>query len=202
LNPPLKCLDLRYNEKMRKKQRKAAALKGFVWDPFVISIMVFFLFIALPITTQIGNYTTQEVISSNPTLNASQQAVIQKIGTNIFDSSPDVILIFLYFVLILVAFISAGYEGANPAVTLILGLFFVVLAEIISFNLSDIAHSYITQTVYLNIAKHYSLTTYLMDYLPYFNGVLTIAYILFVIMRREVIMEAMPMGRGGGVVST
>lgn len=172
-------------------------LKGFVWDPFIIGIYVFVLFITLPILTGIGNNVTQQVIANNPGLTSNQIAELNTLNTSFFNNSPDIMILVLYFMLIIAAFVAAGYEGANPAVTLLLGMFFIVIAEVVSFALSDFAHGYITQVAYLNIAKHYGLSTYLMEYLPVFNGILTIAYMIFVISKREQISSGF-----SGAVST
>jgi len=173
-------------------------LKGSLWSPFIISIFLFAMFIALPILTNIGNMTTTAVIAANPQMNATQVRTINNFSTNIFDNAPDIMLAVLYFVMLLATFIAASTESANPAVTLLLGLFFIVVAEMVSFGLADVAHAYISQTIYLNIAKHYSITTYIMEYLPYFNGLLTIAYIIFVISKKEVITEGIAGAGGGG----
>jgi len=170
-----------------------------VADVFIIGVVLFCLFIALPIVTGIGNTVTQQTIAQNPSFNASQKATLNALNTNWFNNSPDIMLLIFYMVLIICAFIAAGYEGANPAVTLVLGIIFLIAAELISFAMADFAHAYISQTAYLNIAPHYGITTYIMDYLPFFNGVLIIVYIVFVIMRREVIAVG---GGGGNVVST
>lgn len=174
--------------------------RGFIGDIFVVGVVLFVLFISLPIITGIGNMVTQQTIAENPQLNTTQIAALNTYNTNWTTNAPDIMAFMLYMILIICAFISAAYEGANPAVTLILGIIFLIVAELVSFGLADFAHAYISQTAYLNIAPHYGLTTYIMDYLPYFNGVLTIIYVVFVIMKREVIVGSA--GGGGNVVVT
>lgn len=179
----------------------SGSLKGWVFDPFSIGVVLFVLFISLPIITGIGNTVTQQTIAQNPEMNQSQINTLNTFSTGWFDNSPDIMAVIIYFVLILSCFIAAGYEGANPAVTLLLGLIFIIVAELVSFGISDFAHAYISQANYLNIAPHYALTTYIMEYLPFFNGILTIAYIVFVIMRREG-FSTFSGGGAGNVVST
>ena len=155
---------------------------------FVISVFLFAMFIALPIVGNIGNSVTHQVIQEGQTtntLNASNIAYIQGTATGYFDDTYDAVMATLYFLLILCSFISAGYEGANPAATLLLGLFFVILAELVSFGISNAAHNYITFAQNLNQAQHLGITTYIMEYLPIFNAILTIGYIVVVITKKE-----------------
>lgn len=175
-------------------------MKLFIYDPFVIFIFIFVLAIALPIMSQIGTNTTAHVAA---TLNATNAAKLTQMGNNMFLNTPDIMILVLYFGLIIATFISAGYEGANPAVTLFLGLFFLIIAEVVSFGISNIAHQAMTQPNMLNIVKHYSLTLYIMDYAPLLNGIFIIADIIFVISKKEVIAESFSGGGGfgNGVVS-
>ncbi len=160
------------------------SMKAFVWDPLVIAIAMFILFIAFPIVSNIGNSVTPHVTAT--LTNATQIDTINNISNGFFNNTYDVVIIFFYFMLILACFISAGYEGANPAATLLLGLFFVILAEIVSFGISDAAHSYINNPQNLNVKQHMQLSTYLMENLPIFNALMIIAYIVFVISKKEV----------------
>ncbi len=172
----------------------------FIWEPIAIAIFLWVLYIALPIFTNIGNQTTQLTIANNPGLNASQKATIQNMGNGFFDNSPDIMMFILYVMLILASFIAAGYEGANPAVTLLLGLFFLVVGTIVSFPMSDFAYAWMHSPSNIGISVHYGLTTYIMEYLPYFNGILIIAYIVFVITRKEQFVAGFSqIGGGGGV---
>lgn len=183
-----------------KKRALHSSHKGFIWDVFAISIMLFVLFIGLPIVTGIGQNVTQQTIKNNPQMTANEVITLQGYSNGWFNNSPDIMMVFLYFILVIFAFIAASYEGANPAVTLIIGLILIVIAELVSFALADVAHAYITQVNYLNIAPHYTLSTYIMDNLPFFNGILMVAYMVFVISKREVITGVS--GGGGNIVST
>jgi hypothetical protein len=170
--------------------------KGFIADPFVVGILLFALFIILPIATNIGDMTTQAVLAENPDLNATQVATISNFGNNVFNNAPDIVAAVIYFILQLAVIIAARYTGADPAVTLVVGIIFLVIAEAVSFGLADVAHAYITQEQYINIAPHYSITTYIMEYLPYFNAIETIFYMIWVISKRP------SEGGGGGYVSS
>lgn len=169
-----------------------------MWSTFIIGIWLFAMFIAILPLMNMGNMTTQAVLAANPGLNATQKQAINSFSANVFLNTPDVILAVLYFVMILATFIAASYEGANPAVILLLGLFFIVVAEMVSFGIADVAHAYISQTIYLNLKQHMTITTYIMEYLPYFNGILIVAYMLFIITRREQLSEGSYTGAGGG----
>ena len=172
-----------------------------IWDIFLIGVFLFVLFIAMPPIMNLGVVVTQHVVAQQG-LNATQISTLNHMSTNFFLNTPDIIMAIIYFVLIIAAFISASYEGANAAVTLVLGLFFIVISLGISFWLSDFAHAYITQAQFINTSAHLSITIYIMNYLPYFNGLLTIAYIIFVVMRREQIVGYAGGGGGGQVITT
>lgn len=178
-------------------------LKGFIWDPLVIAVFLFVLILAFPIISSIGQSVGQHVIA-NGNLNATQQASITAMTNNMFLNTPDIILFVLYFGLIIASFISSSYEGANPAITLLLGLFFLIVAMPVSFAISNIAHNYLTQVNLINITKHYTLSLYLMDYMPLLNGVFIVADIIFVISKKEVIADGTGWsgaGSGGGIIT-
>jgi hypothetical protein len=175
-----------------------SSFKAWIFDPFTIGIWLFGLFIAVPILMAIGTSVTSSTVQNTPGLNASQKLVITNYSANVFLNSPDIVMATMYFILLLASFIAASYEGADPAVTLLIGFFFIIVAEIVSFGISDVAHSYISQVYYLNISKHLPITTYIMNYLPYFNGLLTIMYMLFVITKRQIIVERFAGGWSGG----
>ena len=171
---------------------------GFIWDVFIIFIFIFTLFLALPPIMNLGQIVATHTIANNPGLNATQISIINHDSTNFFLNTPSIMLALLYFTLLIAAMISATYQGANPAVTLFLGIFFIAIAMVVSFPLSDIAHSFITQAIFVNDAAHLSIMIYIMNYAPYFNAVMIIVYMVLVIMRREVISNALSGGSGGG----
>lgn len=179
------------------KAEMRGSKKAFVWDVFTIGIFMFVLFLAVPIAMNIGNYVTTATIQQCSACNASQIATLQATGNGFFNNTPDVVMAILYFMLILASFISASYEGANPAATLLLGLIFVVLATVVSFPIADSAHQYINFVQNLNAKAHLGISTYIQENLPILTGILTVAYIVFVISRKEVILEAVG-GFGGG----
>ena len=169
-------------------------MKGSAWlDPFIIGIVVFALMIGLTALSAVGSQTTSQVAAQMH--NVTYSASITAMGNNMFLNTPDIIVCVLYFLLIVASFISASYEGANPAITLFLGLFFLLIAEVVSFGLSNVAHAYMAQTALLNITPHYPLTYYIMNYLPVLNGIFIIADIIFVVSKRETVSLA---GFGGG----
>ena len=119
-------------------------------------------------------------------------------GNNMFYNTPDIMILVLYFGLILAALIAAGYEGANPAITLMMGIIFLLISEVVCFGISNMAHNYLTQSSLLGIVQHYSLTLYIMDNLPLLNGIFTIGYIVFVLLSKEQVRESLGNLAGGG----
>lgn len=168
---------------------------GFIWDILIIFLFIFSMFIALPPLMNLGQVVALHTVQSN-NFNASENQTIENTSTNFFLNTPSIILALLYFVLILASLITATYQGANAATTLFLGLFFLAIAMLVSFPLSDIAHNYISQAIFINDAQHLSIMVYIMNYAPFFNGVLIIIYMVLVIMRRTV---SAPGGGGGGL---
>lgn len=170
--------------------------KGFVWDIFSIGIFIFVLAIALPIFSVIWSQTSSHVAAQAP--NATDAAALTQMGNNMFYNTPDIIIMVLYFGLILAALIAAGYEGANPAVTLMLGIIFLIISEVVAMGISNAAHGYLTQPNMLGIVQHYSLTLWIMDQLPILNGIFTIGYIIFVLLSKEEIRGYVGNMIGGG----
>ncbi len=165
-----------------------------IWDPLIIGISLFVLIVVMVLFVVIWSQLGPKLNVANANLNATQKAVINGFGNGFFYNSLDILMVFIYAILILAAFISASYEGADTTSTLVLGLVFLVVAVIVSFGISDVAHSYLTQAALLPITKQYfSRSLYLMDNLPVLTGLFTIGYMIFVVTRKHI-----STGGGGG----
>ena len=165
-------------------------MKGFIWDPMVIGVMVFVLAIVFMIFIVMwGRLATnlQPMISN---LNATEQNQILGLGNSYFFNSSQILLIFIYFVMILASIIAASYEGASTTYTLVLGIFFLIIALIVSMALSDAAHTFLMQNALVPYTKaHFQMGVYLLDNLPILTGIFIIMYMVIVITRKEILVK-------------
>lgn len=173
-------------------------VKGFVWDSFIIGILAFVMVVIFILFVVIWGKLSTTLKPQIATLNATEQNQVLGLGNGFFNDSLDIILIFIYFILILASFMAAAYEGASGTATLILGIVFLIVAVIVSMGISDIAHQYLTQAALLPSTKqHFSMALYLMDNLPLLTGIFTVGYLVFVITRKEIVVRQ---GGGGNYV--
>ena len=171
-------------------------VKGFVWDAFIIGIMAFVMAVVFILFIVIWGKVSTQLHTQISSLNQTEQNQVLGLGNSFFNNSLSIILIFIYFMLILASFIAAAYEGASGTATLVLGIVFLIVAIIVSMGISDVAHQYLTQAALLpSTQQHFKAVLYLMDNLPLVTGIFTVAYLVFVITRKEVIVRQ---GEGGG----
>jgi hypothetical protein len=152
-------------------------------DILVAGIIVFLVLMVAPMLSGIGMQTTQTTAGQvyNFTGNMTQANTITQTGTVYFLNVPNAALTLLYFIFVIAALLLARYEGADLAVTLIVGVIFLSIALLISAALANAAHNFMTSAAFASVAPYYQSSTAIVYYLPYFTGIFTIVYIWFVI---------------------
>ena len=158
-------------------------MKGWIFDIFTIGIAFIALTIVMVIFTYIW-WGATPYFQNIPNLNATQTASITSFGNNYFYYSPDAILIIFYFMMVIAAFMAASYEAAD-ANTFAVGLLFLIIAIIVSMPLSDFAHAFLSNPSIRVATQWYTNTMYILNYLPDFTGILTLAYLIFVVTRSQ-----------------
>lgn len=160
-------------------------VKGFILDVFVIGIVLVVLMMVYIMYSLLWVNTNAYINKTNlPNLSPYQFNVIKSLGNGYFLNTPDTILVFFYFILIIAAFISAHFEAAN-ALTLPLGLPILIVAVLVAMPISDFAHSFLVNPALNAVNIYYKGTLYILDNLPVFTALGTLGYIIFVMTHKS-----------------
>jgi di/tricarboxylate transporter len=169
-----------------------------------VAIVVFLvLFPLMLIMSEMWSGMRTVVADQNVTgNNATVTTRITNLGDSFFYHMGDTTLVLIYFGLIAALFISAIYENAHPE-TLPIALLFIIPLILITLPLSDMSHWLYSNAGFANVAPYYQSTIYLSDNSPLITTLCTLAYVVFVITKKQTNVQYSggSGGAGGSVVS-
>jgi hypothetical protein len=157
-----------------------AAILGMV---LVVAVMIMLLLTALwiPFKADIDQMNTNAAFP----VSAANQTIIDNLGNAYFLQNGPIFLIFLFGAMVIVMLVSAWGENAGTWV-LIPGIFAMICTIFISFLLSDWAHNFAYSASLSAItATYYAAPLYILDNLPIITGILSIAYLVIVSLKRR-----------------
>lgn len=157
-------------------------MRGSVESGFLVGIALLFTFVFFIIMANIWVQAKPLIVNSTTTQGGK---VIAGIGDTFYLTGADSILVFFYFISVLGVFISGYYENAD-AITLPIGILFLIPLILITFPLSDFAYHLITSQS-ATVANHFGGTVYLLAWLPVFTTIITLGYLIFVVTKKNML---------------
>lgn len=155
---------------------KGSVLSAFLIGIALLGVFIFFMLMAtlwLHIRPGLDNATTPQGAS-----------VINNIGNIFYLDGTDSILLFMYFTLVIGSFISDYYEAAD-VITLPVGLLLCIPIILVTMPLSDFAYAFATSPSMLSVAPYFKSTIYLLENLPIFTAIITLANLIFVVTKKS-----------------